>query len=99
MEGEATVNKKRSKTIFYYEWKIKGSWEVTAKATARVYYGRFKVSNLSEELNLNEIDVKFTLDFSSYQKLIDFLDKQGPNKIREKLEKYLTSMKQGTFLK
>ena len=64
----------------------------------RVYKGRFKVPNLSEEFKLNEVDVKFTLDDPSFTSVKEFLEREGSKKIREQLEKYLTLMKEGNSI-
>ena len=90
------MNKRRSKMFYSYEWKLVGEWEANLKTmvVTRIYKGRFKVPNLSEEFQINEVDVTFTQDDTGFQKLKDFMSKQAPSKIRAQLEKYLVSMRQ-----
>lgn len=69
-EGEAMVNNRKGKLIFFYEWQIDLKWsaksnEEDSKLNCK---GKVSIPNLSEENSVDEIDV------SSKSKLCDTID-------------------------
>ena len=59
-EGEAVVNNRKGKLIFFYEWQIDLKWsaksnEEDSKLTCK---GKVSIPNLSEENSVDEIDVR-----------------------------------------
>lgn len=53
-EGEAVVNNRKGKLIFFYEWSIVLKW-VSDKD--KDIEGKINIPNLSEENDLSEVDV------------------------------------------
>ncbi|RMZ93971.1 activator of 90 kDa heat shock ATPase -like protein, partial [Brachionus plicatilis] len=97
IEGEATANNRKAKLIFFYEWVINGDWEGTLKNSENktVYKGKFDIPNLSEEHDAKDVDVNITMTNDNKQpKLKEFMYRQGTEKIREQLAKYITLLKE-----
>ncbi|KAK0098462.1 hypothetical protein PV326_008060 [Microctonus aethiopoides] len=56
-EGEAVVNNRKGKLIFFYEWNIVLKW-VSVKSNE--IEGKITIPNLSEENDISEVDVEFS---------------------------------------
>jgi len=54
-EGEAVANNRKGKLIFFYEWNIVLKW-VSDKKSSDIE-GKINIPNLSEENDINEVDV------------------------------------------
>jgi activator of HSP90 ATPase len=81
LSGEATANNRKGKLIFFYEWDLVLKWQ--------------GIPNLSEENDLDEIDITITVDESNDKSEIlkQFMYNIGRVKIREQVGKYITSLK------
>lgn len=55
-EGEAVANNRKGKLIFFYEWNIVLKWISIGKSSKKIE-GKINIPNLSEENDINEIDV------------------------------------------
>lgn len=62
-EGEAVVNNRKGKLIFFYEWNIVLKW-VSVKSNE--IEGKITIPNLSEENDISEVDV----GIPNYKRLI-----------------------------
>lgn len=95
-EGEAVANNRKGKLIFFYEWNIILKWTYLTKNTKTKIDGKINIPNLSEENDINEIDIVITLNNSTDEgeKVKHFLHTKGKDKIREKLSKYVSSLKE-----
>jgi len=65
-EGEALVNNRKGKLIFFYDWDIVLKWTSTTKSNKKIE-GKINIPNLSEENDISEVDVSIT---SSIMKFI-----------------------------
>jgi len=54
-EGEAVANNRKGKLIFFYEWNIVLKWVLDKKSSN--IEGKINIPNLSEENDINEVDV------------------------------------------
>jgi len=97
IEGEAVANNRKGKLIFFYEWDMTIAWK------GRINGGEFKeiegkinIPNLSEENDVSEVEVNISLkEGSSEGEIIkEFLYHHGREKIREKLQEYIVSLKE-----
>lgn len=94
LDGEASANNRKGKLIFFYEWNIVLKWkglvddeEVTGKVT---------IPNLSEENDMDEVELTVTVDNSNdaTEKLKLFMYNVGRDKIRHQLATYVKELKQ-----
>lgn len=94
-EGEAVANNRKGKLIFFYEWNIVLKWTSTAKSDKQVE-GKINIPNLSEENDISEIDIEVTLKDSTEEgeEIKKFLHTKGKDTIREKLKRYVSSLKE-----
>lgn len=97
IEGEAVVNNRKGKLIFFYEWDITMSWKGRlTNGTVECVEGKMNIPNLSEENDVKEIEVNFTTKEKSVDGDIikSFLHAEGPGKVKEKLSCYISSLKE-----
>lgn len=94
-EGEAVANNRKGKLIFFYEWKIVLKWVSTEKSDEQIE-GKINIPNLSEENDISEVDIEITLKNSTDagENVKHFLHTKGKDVIREKLRKYVSSLKE-----
>ncbi|XP_016101622.1 activator of 90 kDa heat shock protein ATPase homolog 1-like [Sinocyclocheilus grahami] len=59
VEGEASINNRKGKLIFFYEWNLKAAWRGTSKSGI-IYKGNIEVPNLSDENDMDDLDVSCT---------------------------------------
>lgn len=97
IEGEAVVNNRKAKLIFFYEWVIKCAWK-GSRGDGDLIKGKFEVPNLSDEFDdINDIDVSVSVDNEKSKDFWDvkeFMRHTGATKIREQLSKYLQELKE-----
>jgi activator of HSP90 ATPase len=97
LSGEATANNRKGKLIFFYEWDLVLKWQgkILNDTDGAKYKGKITIPNLSEENDLDEIDITVTIDESNDKSevLKQFMYNIGRVKIREQVGKYITSLK------
>lgn len=98
IEGEAVVNNRKAKLIFFYEWTIEGEWSGRLNGSDEAIEGTFEVTNLSEEYEPREVEVLIALkDGFSGKKgsdsLKEFMRKNGADAVRDKLAIYIDKLK------
>lgn len=59
-EGEAVVNNRKGKLIFFYDWNLVLKWHLMRKSDKKVD-GKINIPNLSEENDLDEVDVSIII--------------------------------------
>ncbi|XP_030627693.1 activator of 90 kDa heat shock protein ATPase homolog 1a [Chanos chanos] len=93
LEGEASINNRKGKLIFFYEWNVKASWTGTSK-TGIKYKGNIEVPNLSDENDMDDLDIQVSLckDQPSTP-LTDLMRKEGTKKIRAALGNYVDHLR------
>ncbi|KAM4625533.1 activator of 90 kDa heat shock protein ATPase homolog 1-like [Polymixia lowei] len=93
VEGEASINNRKGKLIFFYEWNLKATW--TGKTNAGIKYkGSIEVPNLSDENDMEDLDITITLNKDEPETPLTALMKtKGSDKIREALGSYVGFLK------
>ncbi|KAK3751463.1 hypothetical protein QZH41_009169, partial [Actinostola sp. cb2023] len=94
-EGEAYVNNRKAKLIFFYEWIIELEWAGSLAESDNVLKGKIEIPNLSEENEVHEIDVLMRVNKRNNEsdKLLDAIKKETLAKLREKLGQYIHQLK------
>jgi len=98
-EGEANVNNRKGKLIFFYEWVLTLTWRGKLKSSDEYVTGKMVIPNLSEENDLDEIDVEMSVNEKTpdADTLRMLLHKHSKDNIRELIGKYIKSLKEGKF--
>ncbi|KAG9344871.1 hypothetical protein JZ751_010562 [Albula glossodonta] len=93
LEGEASINNRKGKLIFFYEWNIKATWTGTSKAGIK-YKGNMEVPNLSDENDMDDLDISVSLCKDEPDTpLLAFMRKEGSRKVRAALGSYIGHLK------
>ncbi|XP_041070896.1 activator of 90 kDa heat shock protein ATPase homolog 1b isoform X1 [Carcharodon carcharias] len=93
IDGEASINNRKGKLIFFFEWNIQLSWIGTSK-TGIKYKGTVEIPNLSDENDIDDIDVIVGLAKDEPDtKLLALMKNDGAKKIREALLNYIDTLK------
>jgi len=96
-EGEARVNNRKGKLIFFYEWEITLKWRGFANGKDTEVKGKIEIPNLSEEhedLKDVDVDVSITTKGDGDHLLKDMLRKgPGADKIRAQLAAYIAALR------
>ncbi|KAF7996947.1 hypothetical protein HCN44_002593 [Aphidius gifuensis] len=92
-DGEAVVNNRKGKLIFFYEWNIVLKWVSDDDSKIE---GKVTIPNLSEENDISEVSIEFSLKTSTDEgeKVKHFLHTKGKNTVRQKLEQYVSALKE-----
>lgn len=91
------MNNRKGKLIFFYEWDLILKWKGhLVKPESTVYAGKISIPNLSEENELDDIEITITIDKSNdeSEKLKEFMYNIGRIKIRNMLGVYVTQLKE-----
>uniref|UniRef100_A0A8C2XE39 Activator of 90 kDa heat shock protein ATPase homolog 1 n=1 Tax=Cyclopterus lumpus TaxID=8103 RepID=A0A8C2XE39_CYCLU len=92
-EGEASINNRKGKLIFFYEWSLKATWTGESKAGVKST-GTIEVPNLSDENDMEDLDISVSLNKDEPETpLTDLMKKLGVEKIREVLGSYVGFLK------
>ncbi|CAL8298703.1 unnamed protein product [Arctogadus glacialis] len=102
VEGEASINNRKGKLIFFYEWTLKATWTGTSKSGI-VYKGSIDVPNLSDENDMDDLDINVTMDKDEPETpLLALMRSTGADRLRAALGSYLgllqTEFTQGMIL-
>ncbi|XP_078516097.1 activator of 90 kDa heat shock protein ATPase homolog 1 isoform X2 [Lissotriton helveticus] len=93
VEGEASINNRKGKLIFFYEWNIKLDWKGTSKSGV-IFKGHVEIPNLSDENDPSEVDIRVTLVKDQPDtNLLAFMKKEGSKKIRAAVADYISTLK------
>jgi len=97
IEGEARVNNRKGKLIFFYEWELSMKWKGHVNGKETEVQGKVEIPNLSEEHDdMKDVDVDVSLTTKGPES--DILKEMmrvgtGAKRIRECLEEYLKALK------
>ena len=97
--GEARVNNRKAKLIFFYEWELALKWKGHVNGNEKEITGKIEIPNLSEEHNdMKDVDVDITIsngkDSPEGEILKDMMRKgTGAKMIRTKLQEYVDALK------
>ncbi|XP_062503043.1 activator of 90 kDa heat shock protein ATPase homolog 1-like isoform X2 [Corticium candelabrum] len=104
VEGEASVNNRKAKTIVFYEWTVTIDWKGTLNDDDVPIRGTIEIPNLSEEIAVEDLEVivKVKTDSDDGWKLKEMIRKSGAEIIRKTagcyIEKLKTEFSQGLQL-
>uniref|UniRef100_A0A3Q3F7Z4 Activator of HSP90 ATPase activity 1 n=1 Tax=Labrus bergylta TaxID=56723 RepID=A0A3Q3F7Z4_9LABR len=92
LEGEASINNRKGKLIFFYEWNMKATW-TTSKAGVK-YKGTVEVPNLSDENDMEDLDISVSLNKDEPEtSLTHLMRTEGADKMRKALASYVDYLK------
>lgn len=96
MNGEACVNNRKGKLIFFYEWNIVLKWKGNFVGEKTETTGTLTIPNLSEENDIEDIEVTVTIDESNEtsENIKTFMYNYGRNKIREQMHTYIKDLRE-----
>lgn len=93
VEGEASINNRKGKLIFFYEWNLKATWTGESKAGVK-YTGTIDVPNLSDENDMEDLDISVSLNKDEPETpLTNLMKTKGADTIREVLGTYVGFLK------
>lgn len=96
VDGEATANNRKGKLIFFYEWNVVLKWEGCLADGDPTYKGKVTIPNLSEENDLDDIDITISIDESceESERLKQFMYNIGRSQIRSQIAVYLRELRE-----
>lgn len=96
IDGEATANNRKGKLIFFYEWNVVLKWEGALVDDGPLYKGKATIPNLSEENELDEVEITITTDESGdeSERLKQFMYNVGRVQIRKQIGIYLRELRE-----
>ncbi|XP_019732759.1 activator of 90 kDa heat shock protein ATPase homolog 1 [Hippocampus comes] len=93
VEGEASINNRKGKLIFFYEWNLKAAWTGISKSGIK-YQGSIEVPNLSDENDMEDLDISVALNKDEPETpLVHLMKSKGAEKIRQALGSYVGFLK------
>eukprot|EP00127_Corallochytrium_limacisporum_P000978 Clim_evm62s33 gene=Clim_evmTU62s33 len=94
IDGEATANQRKGKLIFFYEFVLDGKWK--GKLGDDEVKGTWKIPNLSEENDPDEVDFEVSTSDSSPagRKLRDVMAKEGSKLVVSAITEWLKELKE-----
>uniref|UniRef100_A0A915PNT2 Activator of Hsp90 ATPase AHSA1-like N-terminal domain-containing protein n=1 Tax=Setaria digitata TaxID=48799 RepID=A0A915PNT2_9BILA len=96
LDGEATANNRKAKLIFLFEWFIELSFEVKVAGSDIDYKGHFEVPNLSDENEVDEVDIiaSLTTNGPHEDRVRHLLKNEVTLFIRKQLGVYIRELKE-----
>ncbi|XP_010880770.1 activator of 90 kDa heat shock protein ATPase homolog 1a [Esox lucius] len=93
LDGEASINNRKGKLIYFYEWNVTATWTGTSKAGIK-YKGNISVPNLSDENDMDDLDISVSLcKDEPNTPLTELMKKEGVKKVRSALGSYVDHLK------
>ncbi|XP_061651476.1 activator of 90 kDa heat shock protein ATPase homolog 1b isoform X1 [Phyllopteryx taeniolatus] len=93
VEGEASINNRKGKLIFFYEWNLKATWTGMSKAGIK-YQGSVEIPNLSDENDMDDLDISVSLNKDEPETpLVHLMKSKGAENIRQALGNYVGFLK------
>ncbi|XP_064148866.1 activator of 90 kDa heat shock protein ATPase homolog 1 isoform X2 [Loxodonta africana] len=93
LDGEASINNRKGKLIFFYEWSIKLNWTGTSKSGVQ-YKGHVEIPNLSDENSVDEVEINVSLAKDEPDtNLVALMKAEGVKLLREAVEIYISTLK------
>ncbi|XP_068110572.1 activator of 90 kDa heat shock protein ATPase homolog 1 [Hyperolius riggenbachi] len=93
LDGEASINNRKGKLIFFYEWDVKLNW--TGETSAGVKYkGHVEIPNLSDENDPSEVEIRVSLAKDEPDtRLIELMRRDGVQRLREAIAQYISTLR------
>ncbi|XP_037605910.1 activator of 90 kDa heat shock protein ATPase homolog 1-like [Sebastes umbrosus] len=93
LEGESSINNRRGKLFFFYEWQLRASWLGTSSIGVK-YRGTVDVSNLSDENDMDDLDISASLCKDQPDTpLLGLMKKSGVQEVRKVLGEFVRQLK------
>ncbi|KAM4633210.1 activator of 90 kDa heat shock protein ATPase homolog 1-like [Polymixia lowei] len=93
LDGEASINNRKGKLIYFYEWVLKASWMGTSN-TGIKYKGTVDVANLSDENDMDDLDITVSLcKDEPNTPLLTLMKNEGVQRVRRALGEYVDHLK------
>ncbi|XP_043776338.1 activator of 90 kDa heat shock protein ATPase homolog 1 isoform X2 [Cervus elaphus] len=93
LDGEASINNRKGKLIFFYEWSIKLNWTGTSKSGVQ-YKGHVEIPNLSDENSVDEVEISVSLAKDEPDTdLVALMKEEGVKLLREAMGIYISTLK------
>ncbi|KAK2855776.1 hypothetical protein Q5P01_004511 [Channa striata] len=93
IDGEASISNRKGKLIFFYEWQLRASWLGTSRSGVK-YRGAVNVSNLSDENDLDDLDISVSLHKDQPNTpLLDLMKRSGIQEVRKILGEFIHQLK------
>lgn len=93
LDGEASINNRKGKLIFFYEWTIKLNWTGTSKSGVQ-YKGHVEIPNLSDENSVDEVEISVSLAKDEPDtNLVALMKEDGVKLLREAVGIYISTLK------
>ncbi|XP_072218220.1 activator of 90 kDa heat shock protein ATPase homolog 1-like isoform X2 [Leuresthes tenuis] len=93
LDGEASINNRKGKLFFFYEWQLRANWLGTSSSGVK-FRGTVDVTNLSDENDEDDLDISLSLckDQPSTA-LLDLMKRTGVKEVRRVLGEYVHELK------
>ncbi|MEE6520925.1 hypothetical protein FKM82_018907, partial [Ascaphus truei] len=93
LDGEASINNRKGKLIFFYEWDVKLNWTGTSPCGVK-YKGYVEIPNLSDENDASEVEIRVSLAKDEPDtNLTALMRKEGARRIREAVAFYISALR------
>ncbi|XP_068564428.1 activator of 90 kDa heat shock protein ATPase homolog 1-like isoform X2 [Cebidichthys violaceus] len=93
LEGESSINNRRGKLFFFYEWRLRASWLGTSSSGVK-FRGTVDVSNLSDENDMDDLDISVSLCKDQPDTpLLGLMKKTGVQEVRRVLGEFVRRLK------
>uniref|UniRef100_A0ABM5FB16 Activator of 90 kDa heat shock protein ATPase homolog 1 isoform X2 n=1 Tax=Pogona vitticeps TaxID=103695 RepID=A0ABM5FB16_9SAUR len=93
LDGEASINNRKGKLIFFYEWNIKLAWTGTSSSGVK-YKGYVEIPNLSDENDVDEVEITVSLAKDEPDTtLLALMKQEGVKQIVSALRTYVSTLK------
>lgn len=100
VQGEASINNRKAKLIYIYEWDIELKWKGHVNGNDQTINGMIRIPNISDENDVDEFDVSVTVnedDRKAHTDIADALKEmvrvQGTGILRQKCADYIRMLK------
>ncbi|XP_059212120.1 activator of 90 kDa heat shock protein ATPase homolog 1-like [Centropristis striata] len=93
LDGEASINNRKGKLFFFYEWTLRANWLGTSCNGVK-FRGTVDVANLSDENDMDDLDISVSLcKDQPNTPLLDLMKKRGVPEVRRVLGQYVHQLK------
>lgn len=101
VQGEACINNRKAKLIYIWDWDFELKWRGNLSGQDQVVSGIIRIPNLSDENDLDEIDVRVVVNEDDRkdhpeisERIADMIRKHAAPLIRDKCGAYIKFLKE-----
>jgi len=93
--GEATINNRKGKLIYFYEWELTLNYKGLVTGSDLEHKGTINIPNLSDENDADEVDVEILAkgDSKNAEKLKTMVRRNGIKMCQQACQKYIDDLK------